>query len=170
MISATNLALPDAPEYTAKAAVARLLRQSPPLAGKLKTVLSYDGDDLDDADPDDLPRPFLRLRAWPGPSGWFAAGQHRFPVNFSIEMGVDGTSDRDLLKLWHAVRTVLSPQALSPWQAITPGQTVLNVLLDAGLTTWEFTEAAYDVRNPGKGANRYMYGTGIMTGQLLINT
>lgn len=170
MISNSNLPLPDAPEYLAKAAIARLLRQTPILSGKLRTVLSYDGDDLDDADPDNLPRPFLRLRAWPGPSGWFAAGQHKFPVQFSIELGVDGTSDRDLLKLWHAVRTTLSPRALSPWQADNPGQTVLNVLMDAGLTTWEFSEAAYGIRSPGQGKNRYVYGTGLMEGQLLINT
>jgi len=170
VISNSNLALPDAPEYLAKAAIVRLLKQTPILSGKLKAVLSYDGDDLDDADPDNIPRPFLRLRAWPSASGWFAAGQHRFPVQFSFELGVDGTSDRDLLKLWHAVRTVLSPGKLSPWQADNPGQTVLNVMLDAGLTTWEFQEAAYGIKDPGNGKNRYMYGTGIMEGQLLINT
>lgn len=170
MISNSNLALPDAPEYAAKSAIARLIRQSPPLAGKLKTVLSYDGDDADDLDPDELPRPFVRLRAWPGPSGWFAAGQHRFPVQFSFELGADGTSDRDILKLWHALRTVLSPGRLSPWQDRNPGQTVLNVMMDSGLTTWEFLEAAYAIRDPGKGRNRYVYGTGLMQGDLLINT
>lgn len=170
MISASNLPLPDAPEYLAKAAIARLLRQTPVLQGKVKTVLSYDGDDLDDADPDNIPRPFLRLRAWPGGSAWFAAGQHKFPVNFSIELGVDGTSDRDLLKLWNAVRTTLSPMALSPWQADNPGQTVLNAMMDAGLTTWEFHEAATAIRNPGAGKNRYMYGIGLMEALMLINT
>jgi hypothetical protein len=170
VINASNLALRDAPEFLAKEAIVRLLRQSPPLAGQVKTILSYDGDDLDDADPDNLPRPFLRLRAWPGPSAWFAAGQHRFPVMFSFELGVDGTADRDILKLWHAVRTVLSPTKPSPWQDANPGQTVLQVMLAAGLTTWEFLEAAYQVKTPGKGMNRYMYGTGLMQGQLLVNT
>lgn len=167
MTSHSNLPLPDAPEYLAKAAIARLLRQAPILSGKLGAVLAYEGDDLDDADADNLPRPFLRLRAWPGPSGWFAAGQHRFPVMFSIELGVDGTSDRDLLKLWHAVRLALSPGRPSPWD---PTQTVLQAMKAAGLATWEFTEAAYAVRNPGHGKNRYMYGTGLMQGDLLVNT
>jgi hypothetical protein len=170
VINNSNLALPDAPEWLAKEAIARLLRQTPILSGKLRTVLSYSGDDLDDADPDNLPRPFLRLRAWPGPSGWFAAGQHRFPVQFSVEIGVDGTADRDILKLWNAVRVCLSPGNLSPWQTDNPGQTVLAAMMAAGLTTWEFHEAAYQVRSPGKGQNRYMYGTGLMEGQLLINT
>lgn len=167
MISNSNLPLPDAPEYVAKAAIARLLRQTPILSGKVRAVLAYEGDDLDDADPDNLPRPFIRLRAWPGPSGWFAAGQHRFPVQFSIEIGVDGTSDRDLLKIWGAIRTALSPLAVSPWD---PTQTVLNVMQAAGLTTWEFHEAGYNVRTPGQGRNRYMYGVALMEGQLLINT
>jgi hypothetical protein len=163
----TNLPLPDAPEYLAKAAIARLLRQTPILSGKVRTVLSYDGDDLDDASPDDIPRPFIRLRAWPGPSAWFAAGQHKFPVMFSVELGVDGTSDRDILKLWNAVRLALKPMGVSPWDAT---RTVLNEMQDAGLTTWEFHEAAYGVRDPGKGTNRYMYGTGLMEGWLLIDT
>ena len=167
MINVSNLQLPDAPEWAAKAAIARLIRQTPLLSGKLKLVLSYDGDDLDDADPDNLPRPFIRLRAWPGPSGWFAAGQHRFPVHFTFEIGVDGTADRDLLKFWNAIRTVLSPGAVSPWD---PTMTVLNVMMNAGLTTWEFLEAAYQIRDPGQGQNRYMYGTGLMQGDLLINT
>jgi hypothetical protein len=118
-------------------------------------------------DPDELPRPFLRLRTWPGPSGWFAAGQHRFPVRFSIELGVDGTGDRDLLKLWHAVRTILSPQAPSPWNA---GMTVLNEMQAVGLTTWEFDEAGYDIRHPGKGKNRYLYAIALMHGDMLITT
>jgi hypothetical protein len=167
VISASNLPLPDAPEWAAKTAIARLLRQTPLLQGKLRAILSYEGDDLDDADPDNLPRPFIRIRAWPGPSGWFAAGQHRFPVMFSFELGCDGTSDRDILKLWHAIRIALSPSRPGPWD---PTHTVLNYLLDNGLTTWEFTEAAYAIRDPGKGKNRYMYGTGLMEGTLLINT
>ena len=68
-----------------------LLRNDPWLTGRLRFLLSYDGEVLDDADPDDIPRPFLRVKLRPGASGWFAAGQHRFPVQFQLEMAVDGT-------------------------------------------------------------------------------
>lgn len=163
----SNLQLPDGPEWTAKMGVVNLLKNSPLLKGKLPTFLCYDGHVDDDSDPDSLPKPFVRLRVKPGPSNWFAAGQHKFPVEFQFELAVEGTSERPLLALWHAIRLSLSPLRAAPGDG---SKTVLDVLQATGLSTWEFNEAAYAVENAGKGQNRYLYGVGYCTGWLLINT
>ena len=162
-----QITLPDAPEWTAKQCIVNLIENSAILKGKLASFTHYSGDLLDDADPDQLPKPFCRLHVKPGPSGWFAAGQHRFPVQFAWEMGVEGTDNRPLLALWHALRMSLSPGAIAPGDGT---KTVLQVMMAAGLSTWEFLDATYEVVNPGKGQNRYIFGVGFQTGQLLINT
>ena len=129
-------------------------------------LLSYDGDVLDDADPDDIPRPFLRVKLRPGTSGWFAAGMHKFPVQFQVEMAVDGTRDSNLLKLWHHVRLALSPRLMAPGGNLT----VLQVMMAGGMSTWKFSQAMYEIVDSGQGKLRYIYGLGYMEADLLINT
>jgi hypothetical protein len=158
---------PDGPETKIHLAVANLIQQHPLLSGTLATFLHYSGDLQDDADPDNLPRPFVRLNSRPGTGTWFAAGQHQFTMKFMLELGVDGTDIRPMMNLWSAIRTALSPTKPAPGDGT---KTVLNVMMAAGLVTWKFDEAAYEIVNPGKGANRYLYGLGEMSGSMLVNT
>lgn len=164
----SNPPLPVAPETTAKLAVVNLLKQSPLLKGALVKFLTYDGDLDDDAEPDNLPKPFVRLLARPGPSSWFAAGQHQFTMQFQFEIGTDGTADAPLLSIWHAIRLALSPYAVAPGDGT---QTIGALLREAGLVTWEFTEADYGVVRPkGQGTMRYQYGVGIVEAKILVST
>jgi hypothetical protein len=148
-------------------AIVTLLKNDPTLKTNVRHFLYYNGQDvLDDADADNIPKPFIRLHVRPGASGWFAAGQHKFPVHFMLEIAVNGTNSRNILKLWSQIRVALSPRRMAP----SGNLTVLQVLQAGGLATWKISGAAYGIENGGKGELRYLYGYGIVDGDLLVNT
>jgi hypothetical protein len=157
--------LPDCPEWTAKQILATLIRNSSLLAGKIN-FFSYSPEDgpFADANPDSLPRPFVRIHIRPTQSSWFAAGVMKYPMEVVMELGVDGVYDRPLLALWHAVRTSLSDRQMAPGGL----KTVLQVKQEARISVSEQELADYAVANLGTGIARFLYGVGYMRCEMLI--
>lgn len=163
-----DLELPDSPEYRAHLALMNLITGNPLIRSAVppNQLFFYEGNPFDDYLPANLPRPFIRCRPIPDESKWFTEGQHRFPMQWFVELGINGWRVRSLMNLWHAVRLAVSPNRMMP----DGSEHVRDYLIKNGISNIEFNKTAYEIVNAGTGANQFLYGQGIMTVQLFINT
>jgi hypothetical protein len=144
----------------------QLIKGNPKLNTVLAKFLYYDGTTMDDAAPATIPKPFVRLSVVPGPSPWFSAGQLKSDMLVKLELGVDGTADKAILGLWHAVRYSLAVGFPAPGDT---DLTVLNVMQAAGISTFNYDKFSYEIQNQGTGQARFIYATGFLRATLLIN-
>jgi hypothetical protein len=106
-----RLDLPAAQEVGAFRAVDRIIRQDPACRAAFgRSIYSWTGDALDDAEPTWDTCPWIRLSPVPGRADWENVGQHRFPMSVAIELAAAGTRIDELMNLWGIVRAALFPQ------------------------------------------------------------
>lgn len=164
LLNYPRLDLTDAQETLAFRAIDRILRQDPAVKPTFgRSIYSWLGDALDEAEPSLDMCPWLRLTPAPGTAEWENAGQHRMPMTVGIEIAVAGTRVDNLMNAYATIRAALFPQA--PAQlAIVQG-----IIQAAQITKGTLTKAAYGTRRDDKG-NKLLYAMGSLELLLLVNT
>ncbi len=163
LLTFPRLPLNPAPETIAFRAVDAVLRADPDLKRVVKTIMSWQGDALDDARPTLNLVPWLRITPVAGPAAWETEGQHRMPMAVEFELAVQGTCSDQIMNLWSAVRSALFPTDPTKRAAV---RAAMN---GASITRGEFTACAYGIHKDEDNA-KMLLASGSLNLLLLINT
>lgn len=164
LLNYPKLELPVAAEVAAFRAIDKIVRTDPVCKRTFnRSIYSWTGDALDDAEPGFDTCPWMRLSPSPDPSGWGNSGQQRFPMTVGIELASAGTNIDNLMNLFGIVRYALFPQDPAQFAAVRA------VIQAANITQGEFTRAAYAVRTDEK-SNKILKAAGNLELVIYVNT
>ena len=162
-----DLPLPAPPEETAFSAIEQILSTDEMLNSVTETFLAWRGNIEDTWDPTNSNCPFLRISPSGAESNWETEGQHRMPMEITIEAAVMGSDRRQIQRYWGAIRSALWPQNDPERRDFIRGLTQT-----AGISRPILTAPAYGVIEVGetKGGSRITLATGTLVLILLVST
>jgi hypothetical protein len=165
LLNIKDLNLSDSPETVAFEAVEKILRTDPDVKRLFKSIYSWQGDALDDAQPTYDACPWLRITPAPETSDWTNVGQHKMPMSVAIEIAVQGTRVRNLMNAFSVIRAAIFP---------APGSDRFNVVEAAigntAITKVRFTRPAYGTAKDQATSAKMLVGMGGLELNLNVNT
>ena len=160
-----HLDLPDGREWLAYNAITLMLENDPTFGPIVNRFIKFDGSIHDSFEPAFDWCPFCRVGPYPSESNWITESEHNSPLALRITLACQGTSVREILNLWAAMRTALLP----PWGA-PRFQHVLDMRNAVNILTPTITLSAYGMTQEDIDGPRMMVADGTIRFGLHIPT